>query len=87
MTIKPLGNRILVLVLEKGEQTESGLFLANTEKERPEQGEVVAISSILGAGIEVGDTVIFKKYAPDEVTLEGKTYFILSHEDVLAIVR
>jgi chaperonin GroES len=86
MTIKPIGNRVLVSIPEKKDQTESGIFLANMEEERPEQGSVVAVGASV-EGITIGDSVYFKKYAPDEVQMDGVTYFILSETDVLAIVR
>lgn len=92
--IRPLGGRVLVKPLEEEEVTDSGLIIpATAEKEKPQQGEVVA----LGTGktedgkkvefsVKKGDTVLFKKYAPDEIELDGVEYLVIEEDDILAVI-
>ncbi|MBI1908035.1 co-chaperone GroES [Candidatus Uhrbacteria bacterium] len=96
MQLRPLGGHIIVEVLEKEHKTASGIILPDTgDKERPEQGKVIAVGpgKLLENGsrqvmdVKVGDTVVFKKYAPDEVKLEDKTYLVVNGDDVMAIVE
>ncbi len=96
--LKPLGDRVVVLPVsehERGKETKSGIFIPETtEKERPEQGVVVAVGGgkvsddgkILPMSLKVGDKVLFTKYGPDEIKLDGKEYFILSESNVLAVI-
>lgn len=93
--IKPLGDRVVVKVLEKEEKTASGIVLPDTAKEKPQEGEVIAVGpgKMLDNGqrvaldVKVGDKVIYSKYAGTEVKYEGKEYLILSERDILAIVE
>ncbi|WP_227764761.1 co-chaperone GroES [Zhaonella formicivorans] len=95
MNIKPLGDRVVIKVLASEEKTKSGIVLPDTAKEKPQQGEVVAVGSgkILENGqkvvpeVAVGDRVIYSKYAGTEVKLEGEEYLILSERDILAVVQ
>ncbi|MBI2607941.1 MAG: co-chaperone GroES [Candidatus Doudnabacteria bacterium] len=97
MNIKPLGNRVLVKPLTQEEVTKSGIVLPDTaEKEKKEQGEVVAIGDgekIKKLNLQIGDKVLFGKYAGDEVEMEspdgkGKVeYKFLKDEDILGIVQ
>ncbi|MBQ6972935.1 MAG: co-chaperone GroES [Synergistaceae bacterium] len=95
MKLKPLGDRIVVKVLEREEKTKSGLFLPDTAKEKPTEGEVIAVGTgkILDNGqkqpveVKVGDRIIFSKYAGTEVKLDGEELVIFSERDVLAIVE
>ncbi len=92
--IKPLGERVVIKVLEKEEKTASGIVLPDTAKEKPQQGEVVAVGAgkllengeRLAMEVKVGDKVIFSKYSGTEVKLDGTEYLILSERDILAIV-
>lgn len=95
MNIKPLGDRVILKPATKEEVTKSGIILPDTvDKERPEQGEVLAIGSgkLLTSGsrapmsVKVGDKVMFKKYGPDEIKIDGKEYLVISEEDILAII-
>ena len=93
MNIKPLGDRVVLKVLEAEEKTQSGIVLPGSEKEKPQMAEVLAI----GAGIlndekkkdeiKVGDKVIFSKYAGTEVKMDNNEYTILKLEDILAVVE
>lgn len=95
MKLKPIGDRVVVKVLEQEEKTKGGIVLPDTAKEKPQQGKVVAVGTgrILDNGqkvpleIKEGDTVIFAKYAGTEVNIEGEEYLILSERDVLAVVE
>lgn len=94
MTIKPLGDRIVVKVIEVEEVTKGGIVLPGTAKEKPQQGKVVAVGTgeyIDGKKVElevkVGDKVLFSKYAGTEVKVDGEEYLILRQSDVLAIIE
>ena len=95
MKLKPLGDRIVVKVLEREEKTKGGPFLPDTAKEKPTEGEVVAVGTgkILDNGqkqpveLKVGDRIIFSKYAGTEVKLDGEDFVIFSERDVLAIIE
>lgn len=91
--MKPLGDRVIIRVLEKEEKTKSGIFLPDTAKEKPSEGEVIAV----GAGkvydngqrvapeVAVGDKVMFSKYAGTEVKIDGIDHLVISERDILAI--
>ena len=96
MNFKPLSNHIFIEPLEEELKTSSGIVLPDTaEKEKPIKGKVVAV----GPGklnekgerqplsIQVGDTVLFKKYGPDEIEIEDKKYLVGDEEDILAILE
>lgn len=93
--IKPLGDRVVIQVLEKEEKTKSGIVLPDTAKEKPQEGKIVAVGTgkMLDNGqrvaldVKEGDKVIFSKYAGTEIKIDGKEYLILSERDVLAIVE
>ena len=94
MNIKPLGDRIVIKVLEKEEKTKGGIVLPDTAKEKPQKGEVLAVGSgeiIDGKKVElevkVGDQIIFSKYAGTEIKLNDEEYLILRQNDVLAILQ
>jgi chaperonin GroES len=93
--IKPLGDRVVIKVLEREEKTKSGIVLPDTAKEKPQEGKIVAVGTgkVLDNGqrvpldVKEGDKVIFSKYAGTEVKIDGQDYLILSERDVLAIVE
>jgi len=96
MQIKPLSDHILIEPIKEEEKTKSGILLPDTvEKEKPEQGRVVAVGrgrkvasgKIIPLEIKVGDKVIFTKYGPSEIKIEGKEYLIAKEEDILAIIE
>lgn len=92
--LKPLGARVVIRVLEQEEKTASGIFLPDTAKEKPSQGEVVAVGpgklqddgKRVALDVKVGDKIIFSKYAGTEVKFEGTKYLIVSERDILAII-
>ncbi len=95
MNLKPLADRIVVKVVSSEEKTKGGLFLPDTAKEKPQEGEVVAVGSgkVLENGqklpleLKVGDRIIFSKYAGTEVKIDGDEYVIFSERDVLAVIE
>ncbi|GAA5346994.1 chaperonin GroES [Planifilum fimeticola] len=94
MSIKPLGDRIVLEAIEKEEKTASGIVLPDTAKEKPQEGRVIAVGSgrwengqKIELEVKVGDRVIFSKYAGTEVKVGDKEYLILRESDVLAIVE
>ena len=92
--LKPLGDRVVIRVLEQEEKTASGIFLPDTANEKPSQGEVVAVGpgkvqddgKRVALDVKVGDKIIFSKYAGTEVKFEGTKYLIVSERDILAII-
>lgn len=96
MKLHPLGDRVIVKPAAKEEMTRAGIILPETvDKERPEQGEVIAIGPgrLLENGtravmsIKVGDKIVFKKYSPDEVKVENEEYLVISENDVMAVLE
>lgn len=92
--LKPLGDRLVVEPKEREETTASGIILPETAKEKPQEGEVVAVGpgrrdddgKRVEMDVSVGDTVLFAKYAGTEIKMDGKKLLILKESDVLAIV-
>ena len=92
--IKPLGDRVVIRILEQEEKTASGIFLPDTAKEKPSQGEVIAVGTgkLQDNGtrtpleVSVGDKIIFSKYAGTEVKYDGVDYLIVSERDILATI-
>ena len=95
MKVKPLGDRVLVKPLAAEEKTASGIVLPDTAKEKPQQGEVLAVGSgkLLENGqkvaleVQVGDKVIYSRYAGNEIKIDGDECMIMSERDILAIVE
>ena len=87
MKIKPLADHILIEPIKEEERTKSGILLPDTaEKEKPEQGRVVAVGSKCKE-VKEGDKVLFTKYGPNEIKVEDKEYLIAKEEDILAIIK
>ena len=92
--LKPLGDRVIIELVESEEKTASGIVLPETAKEKPQEGKIVAVGSgrVLDSGEQValevseGDRIIFSKYAGTEVKYQGTEYLILRESDILAIV-
>lgn len=95
MKVKPLGDRILIKPLAAEEKTASGIVLPDTAKEKPQQGEVLAVGTgkMLENGqrvdleVKVGDKVVYSKYAGNEIKIDGEECMILNERDILAIVE
>ena len=95
MNLKPLSNHLFLEPLEEEKVTKSGIVIPDSaEKERPTKGKVVAVGEgkknekgeLTPMSVKVGDTVLFKKYGPDEVELDGKKYLVGDEDDILAII-
>jgi chaperonin GroES len=93
MKLNPLDDRIVVRPNESEEMTASGLVIPDTAKEKPQQGEVLAVGpgrrsdtsgEIIPLDVKVGDTVVYSKYGGTEITVDGEDLLILSSRDVLA---
>ncbi len=91
--VNPLADRVVVKPLEESEQMRGGLYIPDTAKEKPQQGDVVAVGpgrfekdKRVPMDVKVGDKVLYGKYSGTEVTIEGEQYLILRESDVLAIV-
>lgn len=93
--IKPLGDRVVIKVVEGETKTKSGIVLPDTAKEKPQEGEIIAVGTgkVLDNGqrvaldVKAGDRIIFSKYAGTEVKVDGQEYLIVSERDILAIVE
>lgn len=93
--LKPLGDRVVIEVVEQEETTTSGIVLPDSAKEKPQEGKVVAVGTgrVTDNGERVplevaeGNTVIYSKYAGTEVKYDGKEYLILRESDILAVVE
>ena len=95
MNLKPLGDRLVVQALEGEDQTSTGIYLPETAKEKPQQGEVVAAGpgardedgKRIAMDVSVGDIVLYAKYSGTNIKLETNEYLILKESDVLALVE
>lgn len=94
--VKPLHDHVIVKPIEKNEATVAGIILPDTvDKEKPEKGEVIAVGPgrLLESGgrapmgVQVGNKVLFKKYSPDEITVDGHEYLVLRESDIIAIIE
>ncbi|HHY20635.1 MAG TPA: co-chaperone GroES [Bacilli bacterium] len=92
--LKPLGDRVVIELVETEEKTASGIVLPDSAKEKPSEGKVVAVGTgrVLDNGervaleVKENDTIIFSKYAGTEVKYQGKEYLILRESDILAVI-
>lgn len=96
MELKPLGSRVIISPVDEEKTTESGIVIPETaEKERPIKGKVLSVGpgrvtdsgGIVPVSVREGDMVLFKKYGPDEIELDGEKYLVADEEDILAIIK
>jgi len=95
MKIKPLGDRVLIKPCEEKERTKGGIVLPDTAKEKPQEGEIVAVGEgrrtedgkVVPLSLKVGDKVLYGKYSGTEITVDDQEYLIMREEDVLAVVE
>jgi chaperonin GroES len=93
--IQPLADRVVVQALAEAEQTRGGLYIPDTAKEKPQQGEIVAVGpgklsdegARLTPDVKVGDRVLYGKYSGTEVTVDGEEFLILRESDILAVLK
>ncbi|MGE4272942.1 MAG: co-chaperone GroES [Desulfitobacterium sp.] len=93
MNIKPLADRVVIKALPMEEKTKSGIIMPDTAKEKPQEGEIVAVGpgkvekgERIALDVKVGDRVIYSKYAGTEVKYDGQEYLILKENDILAVI-
>ena len=91
--VSPLADRVVVKALEETEQMRGGLYIPDTAKEKPQQGEIVAVGpgrfdegARVPMDVKVGDKVLYGKYSGTEVTIDGEQLLILRESDVLAVI-
>lgn len=94
VNIKPLGDRVLVKPLDEKEQVKNGIIIPDTAKEKPQEGEVVALGTgkrddegkLIEFTVKQGDKVLISKYGGTEVKVDGVSYLIMREDDILGIV-
>jgi chaperonin GroES len=96
MNFKPLSNRVFLEPLEEDKTTKSGIVIPDTaDREKPVRGKVLSIGpgkmndkgERVAMSVKVGDIVLFKKYGPDEIEIEGKKYLVGDEDDILAVIE
>ena len=95
MQLQPLQDRIVVKRTEESEQVRGGIIIPDSAKEKPQQGEVVAVGkgkrredgTIAALDVKAGDRILFSKYAGSDVTVDGKEYIIMREEDILGVIN
>lgn len=95
MNLRPMQDRIIVKRVDEETKTAGGIFIPDTAKEKPQQGEVVAVGKgkktedgkIIPLDVKAGDKVLFGKYAGTEIKLEGQDYLIMREDDILGVVE
>ncbi len=93
--LKPLGDRVLVKALEKKDEIRSGIIIPDTAKEKPQEGEIVAVGKgkisedgkLIPMDVKAGDRILYGKYSGTEVKIEGQEYLIMHQDDILGIVE
>jgi chaperonin GroES len=92
--VQPLADRVVIRALEETEQMRGGLYIPDTAKEKPQQGEIIAVGpgkyedgKLVPMGVKVGDKVLYGKYSGTEVTLDNAPFLILRESDVLAVIN
>jgi chaperonin GroES len=96
MNIKPLSNHVFLEAAVDEKVTKSGIVIPDTaDKERPAQGKILAVGpgkkndegEVIAMSVKVGDVVLFRKYGPDEIEMDGKKYLVGSEDDILAVIE
>jgi chaperonin GroES len=94
MKFRPLHDRVLVRRIEQSERTPGGIIIPDTAKEKPQEGEVVAVGAgtrdesgkLVALDVQAGDRILFGKWSGSEVKLEGQDYLIMKESDILGII-
>ena len=95
MNVRPLHDRIIVERIEEDEQRVGGIIIPDTAKEKPQQGKVIAVGKgriekegkVTPLDVKAGDTVLFGKYAGQEIKIDGSDYLIIREEEVLGVIE
>jgi chaperonin GroES len=92
--IRPLQDRVIVKRIEESEQMRGGLYIPDTAKEKPQEGEIIAVGpgkiengNKIELSVKAGDRVLFGKYAGTEVKLDGEEYLIMREDDILGVIE
>jgi chaperonin GroES len=94
LSVRPLGDRVIIAALAQEEMTKGGIFLPDTAKEKPQQGEVVAVGQgrisdtgeTIAMTVKAGDKVLYGKYSGTEVKIDGSEYLIVKESEILAVI-
>ncbi len=86
MKLQPLADRVVAKPVEAETKTSTGFYLTESAKEKPQMGEVLAIGKEVKE-VQVGDKIIYTKYGPNEIKVDGQEMLLLKEEDILAVVR
>jgi chaperonin GroES len=95
MKLRPLGDRVVVKALEQKEVKKGGIIIPDTAKEKPQEGEVIAVGKgkttdegkLIAMDVKVGDKILYGKYSGTEVKIEDVEYLIMHQEDILGVVE
>lgn len=95
LNVRPMGDRVIISALPQEEMTKGGVILPDTAKEKPQQGEVVAVGKgrvsdtgeLIKMTVKVGDRVLYGKYSGTEVKIEGEEYLIVKESEILAVIE
>ena len=95
MKVRPLHDRIIIERIDEGEQKVGGIIIPDTAKEKPQQGKVIAVGKgrvekdgkVTPLDVKAGDTILFGKYAGQEIKLDGSEYLIIREEEVLGVIE
>jgi chaperonin GroES len=94
VALKPIGDRVVIELIEQEEDKVGSIYVPDTAKEKPQQGKVVAVGQgrrdgkdLIPMSVKVGNTVLFSKYGGTEIKHSGKDYLIVSESDILAIIE
>ena len=93
MSVKPLGDRVLVLPIEQEEVKKGGIIIPDSAKEKPQEGKIVAVGpgkhedgKLVPMNVKKGDRVLYSKYVGTEIKIDGKDHLIMREDDILGIV-
>jgi chaperonin GroES len=92
--LRPLGDRVLVKAVEKKDEVRSGIIIPETAKEKPQEGEIIAVGKgkttddgkLIPMDVKVGDRILYGKYSGTEIKIEGQEYLIMHQDDILGVI-
>jgi chaperonin GroES len=94
VALKPIGDRVVIELMDQEEEKVGSIYVPDTAKEKPQQGKVIAVGQgrrdgkdLIPMSVKVGNTVLFSKYGGSEVKHDGKEYLIVSENDILAVIE
>jgi chaperonin GroES len=95
MSVKPLGDRVLVQAIEQDEVKKGGIIIPDTAKEKPQEGKIIAVGTgkrddngkLIPFEVKKGDRVLISKYGGTEIKIDGKDYLIMREDDILGVIE